>query len=196
VPVTSQEGWVRARTRFGAWSLRHRKGGKYGYDDAILDILQDGKVEASIERDTTNGVRHRAYCITLDGETVISGGDNGGLTAYRLDGTKIGDFIGHEGDISWCIGRFPPPIDQMIPLRAKLYSSPPDQACAPHTDLTSRRCGASDSLRSSRRASRCCPCTGRQIIVNVSQESRTASSLFAMLLLQTDISPMMRLIDM
>jgi WD40 repeat protein len=103
--VASQEGWVRAHTRFGAWSLQHRKGGAYGYD-AILDILQDGKVQASIERGATNGYSHRAYGITPDGETVISGGNGGILTAYRLDGSKIGDFIGHESDV-WAVAASP-----------------------------------------------------------------------------------------
>jgi WD40 repeat protein len=95
--VASQEGWVRAQTRQGTWSLQHRRGGAYGYD-AILDVLLEGEVQASIERDS-NGYRHSAYGFTPDGETVISGGGNDVLTAYRLDGTKVGDFVGHEGDV-------------------------------------------------------------------------------------------------
>jgi WD40 repeat protein len=98
-PVANQEGWVRAPVQFGAWSLQDRKGGAYGYDRAILDILYDGKVQASIERDAPGGFEHLAYGFTADGETVISGGVNGHLVAYRRDGSKIGDFIGHEGDV-------------------------------------------------------------------------------------------------
>jgi WD40 repeat protein/uncharacterized caspase-like protein len=105
-PLTNQEDWVRAPTRFGAWSLQHRKGGGYGYPDAILDILQDGKVQASVERGGTNGYGHNAYGFTPDGETVISGGGNGVLTAYRRDGSKIGDFVGHEGDV-WAVAASP-----------------------------------------------------------------------------------------
>jgi WD40 repeat protein/uncharacterized caspase-like protein len=100
-PVAGQEGWVRANATFGPWSLQHREGGQYGYD-AILDILQDGAAEASIERGSTDGFQHRAYGFTPDGQTIISGGDGGYLAAYRLDATKIGDFVGHVGDV-WAV---------------------------------------------------------------------------------------------
>ncbi|MGO9172794.1 MAG: caspase family protein [Rhodomicrobium sp.] len=95
----------RATARHGAWSLAHRKGGNYGYD-AILDISEGGKVRVSIELDTTNGLQHRAYSFTPDGETIVSGGGNGVLSAYALDGKKTGDFIGHEGDI-WAVAPSP-----------------------------------------------------------------------------------------
>jgi WD40 repeat protein len=102
--VASQEGWVRARTRFAGWSLQHRSGGAYGYD-AILDILQDGKVQASVERDASDGLGHWAYGFTPDGETVVSGG-SGRLMAYHHDGTKIGDFVGHEA-VVWAVAVSP-----------------------------------------------------------------------------------------
>ena len=89
----------RAQASFGGFSLSHRKGGAYGYD-AILDISKDGRAVASIARDATNGYRHRSYSFTPDGETVISGGGNGVLTAYDRAGNKLGDFVGHEGDVS------------------------------------------------------------------------------------------------
>jgi WD40 repeat protein len=81
---------------FDGFSLISRAGGDYGYD-AILDILKDGRAVASIERDETNGLDHRSYSFTPDGETVISGGGNGVLTAYDRAGNKLGDFVGHEG---------------------------------------------------------------------------------------------------
>jgi WD40 repeat protein len=89
----------RAEASHGTWSLSHRKGGTYGYDDAILDISEGGKIRASIERGDTDGGVHRTYSFTPDGETIISGGNYGALTAYSRDGKKLGDFVGHESDI-------------------------------------------------------------------------------------------------
>ena len=37
---------------------------------------------------------------------MISGGDTGNLTAYSLDAKKIGDFVGHDGDI-WSVAPSP-----------------------------------------------------------------------------------------
>ena len=88
----------RAQASFGGFSLSHRKGGAYG-GDAILDISKDGRAVASIERGPTDGYQHRSYSFTPDGETVISGGSNGWLTAYDRAGNRLGDFVGHEGDI-------------------------------------------------------------------------------------------------
>ncbi|KOR33027.1 hypothetical protein TI05_03575 [Achromatium sp. WMS3] len=93
--------WQRAVANLGAWSLQHRKGGNYGYD-AILEILQNDQVQARIERDSTDGLQHRSYSFTPDGQTIISGGSNGVLTAYDRQGQKLGDFVGHTGDI-WAV---------------------------------------------------------------------------------------------
>ena len=89
----------RARTTHGAMALAHRKGGNFGYTDAILDVMRDGKVQASIERGATDGYRHTAYTFTPDGQSLISGGDDGALTAYDLKGKALGRFVGHEGDV-------------------------------------------------------------------------------------------------
>ena len=98
-PVKSVEGWVRAKARSGVLSLQHREGGAYGYE-ANLDLLKDGKRSGiSIERGGTNGFGHRAYCFTPDGKQIVSGGGSGSLTAYSLNGKKLGEFIGHEGDV-------------------------------------------------------------------------------------------------
>ena len=102
--ITGEDGWLRARADFGSWSLQHRKGGYY--DNAILDILKDGKTQTNIERGSTDGYDHRAYGFAPDGQSVISGGSNGVLAAYRLDGSKIGDFVGHEGDV-WAVAPSP-----------------------------------------------------------------------------------------
>src|SRR5262249_59840678 len=62
--------------------------------------------QASITRGASDGFRHLGYGFTPDGETVISAGSNGHLTAYRGDGTTIGTFVGHEGDI-WAVAVSP-----------------------------------------------------------------------------------------
>jgi len=93
--------WQRAVANLGAWSLQHKKGGNYGYD-AILEIRKNAQVQAQIERGPTDGYRHRAYSFTPDGQTIISGGANGVLTAYDRQGQKLGDFVGHTGDV-WAV---------------------------------------------------------------------------------------------
>jgi WD40 repeat protein len=90
--------FLRAETRRGDYSISHRKGGDYGFD-AILDVKQGGKVRVSIEREATDGYQHRAYSFSPDGETIISGGSFGVLAAYDLNGKKLGEFVGHEGDV-------------------------------------------------------------------------------------------------
>jgi len=106
-PVKSQEGWVRAKASSGALFLQHRKGGAYGFDSAILDLLKDGKPSGiSIERSSTNGYDHRSYSFTTDGKQIVSGGAGGVLSAYGLDGKELGDFVGHEGDV-WAVAASP-----------------------------------------------------------------------------------------
>lgn len=101
-PVTSQQGWIRGKGSFGAFSLNVRKGGDYGYGDAVLDILKDGKVAVSITRGPVDGYGHSAYTFTPDGTQIISGGGNGKLIAYGLDGKVLGEFEGHESDV-WAV---------------------------------------------------------------------------------------------
>ena len=101
VPV-SEEAFHRATADMQGWSLSHRKGGKGENvrDAGILDIKQGERVVASIPRGVTDGFQHRSYNFTYDGGTVISGASAGVLTAYRRDtGEKIGDYVGHEGDV-------------------------------------------------------------------------------------------------
>ncbi len=88
----------RAQASVGGFSLSHRKGGTYGYD-AILDISKDGRAVASITREPADGFAHRSYSFTPDGETIVSGGDGGLLIAYGRAGNKLGEFVGHEGDV-------------------------------------------------------------------------------------------------
>lgn len=101
----SAEKWLRARTKHGPHSLAHAKGGGYGLD-AVLRIEKSGKLVARIQRDFSNGYSHRAYGFSPDGETIISGGSNGYLAAYDLQGRARGAYVGHEGDI-WAVAISP-----------------------------------------------------------------------------------------
>jgi hypothetical protein len=93
--------FVRAHRSIGDHSLSHRKGGNYGYD-AVLDLKRAGRVIASIDRGSTDGYSHHAYTLTPDGQTIISGGASGVLIVYDLKGKRIGDFVGHEGEV-WAV---------------------------------------------------------------------------------------------
>ncbi|WP_051305720.1 caspase family protein [Desulfogranum mediterraneum] len=88
----------RIASSYQDWSLSHRKGGDYGYSDATLVISKNDQEEARIIRKSSNGYRHRVYGFTGEG-LVISGGSNGFLTAYNLDGKEVAQFIGHTSVI-------------------------------------------------------------------------------------------------
>ncbi len=55
------EKFNRISTTYKNYSLEHRKGGNYGYNDAILDIKKKGETVASIVRGSTDGYQHRCY---------------------------------------------------------------------------------------------------------------------------------------
>ena len=107
--IKPNQNYLRAKDKWQDWSLSHRKGGDYGYN-AILDIKNQNRTIASIERGITDGNRHLSYTFTPNGQTIISGGSHGVLTAYQRDGSQIGDYVGHTGDV-WAVavsanGRF------------------------------------------------------------------------------------------
>jgi WD40 repeat protein len=93
--------FVRALGTYRDYTLAHRKGGAYGYD-AILDIKKGGQTLVSIERGSVDGFDHRAYSFTPDGQTVISGGIGGALSAYDLNGKPLGNYVGHDSDV-WAV---------------------------------------------------------------------------------------------
>jgi len=102
-PVTLEErnahAFRRATIAFESWSLNHREGGSYGYDNAILDILKNGHAVASLTRGSTDGLGHHAYSFTPDGGSIVSGGSSGVITAYDREGRTLGQFAGHEGNV-------------------------------------------------------------------------------------------------
>ncbi len=106
-PLLSQEGWLQAKASFSSLSLQHRRGGAYGFVDAILYILKDGKPSGVvIERNAANGLGFPSYSFTPDGQQLVSGGGNGVLTAYGLDGERLGNFVGHEDKV-WSVAASP-----------------------------------------------------------------------------------------
>ncbi len=90
--------FLRSAAVWEGWSLSHRKGSSDAYD-SLLDIRQGGQTVATIERNTIDGYTHRSYSFSPNGETIVSGGGQGVLAAYDRAGNKLGDFIGHEGDV-------------------------------------------------------------------------------------------------
>ena len=97
--------WARAEPQAGRWRLRNRKGGRFGYN-AVLEILEDEELRGSITRDSFDGYDHRTYGFTPDRRSLISGGMLGFLSKYRLNGKKIGDFVGHQADV-WSMSPSP-----------------------------------------------------------------------------------------
>jgi hypothetical protein len=61
--------------------------------------LKEGQVVASITRDASNGLNHHTYSFSPDGETIVSGGSYGVMTAYDRKGKTLGAFAGHEGNV-------------------------------------------------------------------------------------------------
>ncbi len=90
----------RNQRKKGSYSLSHKSGGDYGYNDAVLVLKKDSKVVTSITKDFTDGNRHNCYSIYKD--MIVSGGSNGRLKIYNFEGKKIADLVGHTGGV-WSI---------------------------------------------------------------------------------------------
>lgn len=104
-PLKQDNNYLRGQDQWRGWSLSTRKGGNYGHQ-AILEIRHQNRIQASIERGSTSGYGHRSYTFSPNGETIISGGANGVLTAYNRAGNKLGDYIGHTSDV-WAVAVSP-----------------------------------------------------------------------------------------
>ncbi len=97
-PSKDFSNFQRISAQYEDYTLSHEKGGDYGREDAVLLIQKNRQTVRRIVRGSTNGMRHRTYGFTADG-TIISGGSNGFLKAYNLEGEQIADFIGHTGEV-------------------------------------------------------------------------------------------------
>ncbi len=96
--VAATAGFIRARTKAGAWTIVHRND-PATRRDAFLDIRQNNRVKASIRRDAASGYVHSAYSFTPNGEYLISGGAAGALTLYDRNGQDLRDFRGYTDQI-------------------------------------------------------------------------------------------------
>lgn len=105
LPSDRRQEFRRAQIRHGELTLRHRAGGDFGYY-ANLDVLAGGSAVATIPRGEADGYSHNAYGFTPNGRTIIAGGGHGWLTAYDRQGRRVGDFVGHTGDI-WALAVSP-----------------------------------------------------------------------------------------
>jgi len=97
---SSSENWKKIPTTYKNYSLSHSAGGDYGYSDAVLNIKKNGEVIAKIVRGSTDGYQHRTYGFWRD--KIVSGGNNGKLAIYDLNGNQIANLVGHTGTI-WSI---------------------------------------------------------------------------------------------
>jgi len=78
--------------------ILHDFGGDYGYDDGVLKIYRNNNSLVSIiSRDATNGYRHITYGFYKG--KIISGGCDGVIKIYNIEGKELATLIGHSGDI-------------------------------------------------------------------------------------------------
>jgi WD40 repeat protein len=89
---------LRAQTQVGKVELTTEQSGPYN-DAYRLHVHRNGKLMSTIERGSTTGYRHSAYTLTPNGQHVLSGGLNGVLVLYRLDGTPRATLVGHTGEV-------------------------------------------------------------------------------------------------
>ncbi len=88
------------------YSLGRRSGGRR----TLVTVRKNGEIHTVVQRTSGNGYRHATYGLSPNFDRIVSGGDNGHLTSYRLDGTSDGEYLGHNGTI-WSVaasrdGRF------------------------------------------------------------------------------------------
>ena len=88
----------RAQTQVGQVALSTEQGGP-NQEAARLHVARGRSRLSTIERNSTTGYRHSAYTLTPDGQHLLSGGLNGVLTLYRLDGTPRATLVGHTGEV-------------------------------------------------------------------------------------------------
>jgi WD40 repeat protein len=91
------QSFKKLSTQNTRWSLTHAKGGDYRATDGILHIKKDGVVIAKIVKDYTDGYRHNCYGFYKD--YIVSGGANGQLKIYNLQGREVANLVGHTGEV-------------------------------------------------------------------------------------------------
>ncbi|TPN55172.1 MULTISPECIES: caspase family protein [unclassified Mesorhizobium] len=100
-PLTEPGSFARAVLADEHWSLRAATGGKDALENAVLEIVHDGKAVRSIENDATDGFVHSAFTLIDDGLGLITGGNDGTLLEYKAATARVsGEFTGHTGEIN------------------------------------------------------------------------------------------------
>ena len=97
--LTGEDRPLRTARQSAGISLKREKP-KNGRFYTLLRIRKGNSTLGTIQRDKTTGHIHTAYTLTPDNRHVVTGGEVGYLSLHRLDGTKVGDFIGHNGNIT------------------------------------------------------------------------------------------------
>ncbi|MFH1136344.1 MAG: caspase family protein [Pseudomonadota bacterium] len=97
-PLNGKDRFIRALHRLGTWFLAVEDGPE-GIA-SVLKVFKDGHPALSLRRNASTGGRHSCFGFTPDGRAVISGGENGGLTAYDAQtGRVLAKFSGHESEV-------------------------------------------------------------------------------------------------
>ncbi len=89
----------RSRRIIGDISLRRTKPSGKNFP-LRLQIRRGGRTIGTIDREAKTGYLHTAFTLTPDASKVITGGETGYLSVHDLTGRKLGDFRGHNGDIT------------------------------------------------------------------------------------------------
>lgn len=105
--ANGEEIFSRAIESHGDLTLAHRAGGRdLMRHEGVLGIYRKGSLLTSISRGAVDGYVHRAYSFSVDGKTILSGGDGGQLMAYDLEGNALAQFVGHESEV-WAVAPSP-----------------------------------------------------------------------------------------
>ena len=92
----SQVDFVRALESASGVTVRTANGKEH--EELLVEV--GGARSATLRRDVTSGFVHRAFSLTPDGQTVVTGGDNGALSSFDTrTGRLLREFRGHAGDI-------------------------------------------------------------------------------------------------
>jgi len=104
-PLETPSGFVRAVETLNGASLM-RKPDSLSRKDGMLAIERPSGSQTVIAATGETGGRHTVSTFAANGMAVVTGGGNGNLASYNLDGRLQGRFIGHE-DIVWAIAPSP-----------------------------------------------------------------------------------------
>jgi WD40 repeat protein len=82
----------------GEYTLSFEKGGKFAFQNAILNIMKNNNVVAKITAGETNGVKHNVFGWYKN--FIVSAGDNGNIKIYNIKGEEIASLEGHMADVN------------------------------------------------------------------------------------------------